>query len=311
MLIRELTFAAIGTGFTCLATVLGAAMVFFFREDLKPATQKIFLGFAAGVMVAASVWSLLIPSMEMAEEMGQSPALPVGGGFLLGGAFLMVLDRLTPHLHIGSSDPEGLPAHLSRTTMIVLAVTLHNIPEGMAVGLSFALAAQHSGGGLSAAMALAIGIGLQNFPEGAAISLPLRQEGVSTGRSFLYGALSGLVEPVFGILVVLAAGAIALAGSTIAVNAATGNRLLRHFTVIIGGKEYQAEEIEGKENVYQMENGATITFSPGPASSGEDASGEEENFEVEMELDNETDEASVSVSEPASGVSAEDTSNAK
>lgn len=132
MLIRELTFAAIGTGFTCLATVLGAAMVFFFREDLKPATQKIFLGFAAGVMVAASVWSLLIPSMEMAEEMGQSPALPVGGGFLLGGAFLMVLDRLTPHLHIGSSDPEGLPAHLSRTTMIVLAVTLHNIPEGMA-----------------------------------------------------------------------------------------------------------------------------------------------------------------------------------
>ena len=112
-------------------------------------------------------------------------------------------------------------------------------------------------------------------------------------------------------LVVLAAGAIALAGSTIAVNAATGNRLLRHFTVIIGGKEYQAEEIEGKENVYQMENGATITFSPGPASSGEDASGEEENFEVEMELDNETDEASVSVSEPASGVSAEDTSNAK
>ena len=115
MLIRELTFAAIGTGFTCLATVLGAAMVFFFREDLKPATQKIFLGFAAGVMVAASVWSLLIPSMEMAEEMGQSPALPVGGGFLLGGAFLMVLDRLTPHLHIGSSDPEGLPAHLSRS----------------------------------------------------------------------------------------------------------------------------------------------------------------------------------------------------
>ena len=107
MLIRELTFAAIGTGFTCLATVLGAAMVFFFREDLKPATQKIFLGFAAGVMVAASVWSLLIPSMEMAEEMGQSPAHRKGG------AFLMVLDRLTPHLHIGSSDPEGLPAHLS------------------------------------------------------------------------------------------------------------------------------------------------------------------------------------------------------
>ena len=198
MLIRELTFAAIGTGFTCLATVLGAAMVFFFREDLKPATQKIFLGFAAGVMVAASVWSLLIPSMEMAEEMGQSPALPVGGGFLLGGAFLMVLDRLTPHLHIGSSDPEGLPAHLSRTTMIVLAVTLHNIPEGMAVGLAFSLAAQDTG------------MGLQNFPEGAAISLPLRSDGVGTGRAFAAGALSGVVEPIFGLLTVLVAGSVSL-----------------------------------------------------------------------------------------------------
>lgn len=206
MLIRELTFAAIGTGFTCLATVLGAAMVFFFREDLKPATQKIFLGFAAGVMVAASVWSLLIPSMEMAEEMGQSPALPVGGGFLLGGAFLMVLDRLTPHLHIGSSDPEGLPAHLSRTTMIVLSVTLHNIPEGMAVGLAFSMAAQDTGSGaLAGAVALAIGMGLQNFPEGAAISLPLRQEGYSRAKSFLLGTLSGSVEPIFGMLVVLAA----------------------------------------------------------------------------------------------------------
>ena len=203
MLIRELTFAAIGTGFTCLATVLGAAMVFFFREDLKPATQKIFLGFAAGVMVAASVWSLLIPSMEMAEEMGQSPALPVGGGFLLGGAFLMVLDRLTPHLHIGSSDPEGLPAHLSRTTMIVLAVTLHNIPEGMAVGLAFSMAAQDTGSGaLAGAVALAIGMGLQNFPEGAAISLPLRSDGV--------GALSGVVEPIFGLLTVLVAGSVSL-----------------------------------------------------------------------------------------------------
>ena len=206
MLIRELTFAAIGTGFTCLATVLGAAMVFFFREDLKPATQKIFLGFAAGVMVAASVWSLLIPSMEMAEEMGQSPALPVGGGFLLGGAFLMVLDRLTPHLHIGSSDPEGLPAHLSRTTMIVLAVTLHNIPEGMAVGLAFSMAAQDTGSGaLAGAVALAIGMGLQNFPEGAAISLPLRSDGVGTGRAFAAGALSGVVEPIGAVLTILAA----------------------------------------------------------------------------------------------------------
>ena len=122
--------------------------------------------------------------------------------------FLWGLDNLLPHLHPEAQAPEGLPASWRRTTLMVLAVTLHNIPEGMAVGLSFALAAQHSGGGLSAALALAIGIGLQNFPEGAAISLPLRQEGVSTGRSFLYGALSGLVEPLFGILVVLAAGTI-------------------------------------------------------------------------------------------------------
>ena len=160
-------------------------------------------------MVAASVWSLLIPSMEMAEEMGQSPALPVGGGFLLGGAFLMVLDRLTPHLHIGSSDPEGLPAHLSRTTMIVLAVTLHNIPEGMAVGISFALASQgDTPAQLTAAVALALGIGIQNFPEGAAIALPLRQEGLSRAKSFWMGALSGVVEPIFALLTVLMVGSL-------------------------------------------------------------------------------------------------------
>ena len=209
MLQRELLYAAVGTGATCLATVLGAAMVFFFKKEMSSLTQRVFLGFAAGVMIAASVWSLLIPAMEMAEEAGGSALLPAGGGFVLGGVFLMLLDGLLPHLHIGSNEAEGLPARWKRTTMIVLAVTLHNIPEGMAVGLSFALAAQHSGGGLGAAMALAIGIGLQNFPEGAAISLPLRQEGMSTGRSFLYGALSGLVEPVFGILVVLFAGSIA------------------------------------------------------------------------------------------------------
>lgn len=205
MLIRELTFAAIGTGFTCLATVLGAAMVFFFREDLKPATQKIFLGFAAGVMVAASVWSLLIPSMEMAEEMGQSPALPVGGGFLLGGAFLMVLDRLTPHLHIGSSDPEGLPAHLSRTTMIVLSVTLHNIPEGMAVGAAYAGCVAAGAATPAAAFTLALAIAIQNVPEGAIVALPLRTAGAGKGRAFLGGVLSGVVEPLAAGVTVLAA----------------------------------------------------------------------------------------------------------
>lgn len=211
MLIQELSYALLGTSFTCLATVLGSAMVFFFRQDLSASLQKIFLGFAAGVMIAASVWSLLIPAMDMAEEMGMPVMPPVCGGFLLGGLFLMVLDRLLPHLHIGSTEAEGLPARLSRTTMIVLAVTLHNIPEGMAVGLAFSVAAQDSGAGaLPAAVALAIGMGLQNFPEGAAISLPLKSDGVSTGKAFLAGALSGVVEPIFGLLTVLVAGSISV-----------------------------------------------------------------------------------------------------
>ena len=194
MLTRELLFALLGTGFTCLATVLGAGMVFFFKKDMSDKTQKIFLGFAAGVMIAASVWSLLLPAMEMAETQGKSPLVPVGGGFILGGAFLMLLDQLLPHLHIGSTEPEGLPSKLRRTTMIVLAVTLHNIPEGMAVGLAFSVAGRE--------------VGLQNFPEGAAISLPLRSEGMSKGKSFVYGALSGVVEPVFGLLTVLVAGSV-------------------------------------------------------------------------------------------------------
>lgn len=201
-------WAAVGTGFTFLMTALGAATVLVFRGRTTPSLQRIFLGFAAGVMVAASVFSLLLPAIEETEALGGIGWLPAAGGFLLGVFFLWGLDNLLPHLHPEAEAPEGLPSSWRRTTLMVLAVTLHNIPEGMAVGLSFALAAQHSGGGLSAALALAIGIGLQNFPEGAAISLPLRQEGVSTGRSFLYGALSGLVEPIFGILVVLAAGAI-------------------------------------------------------------------------------------------------------
>ena len=208
MLEKELLYAALGTGFTCAATVLGAAAVFFFRRDLSPAVQRVFLGFAAGVMIAASVWSLLIPAMEMAEEQGGGVLLPVGGGFILGGLFLMLLDGLLPHLHPGSDHPEGLPARLRRTTMVVLAVTLHNIPEGMAVGLSFAIAAQE-GGALAGAVALALGMALQNFPEGAAVSLPMRSQGVSRGRSFLCGAASGVVEPIFGLLTVLVAGSVA------------------------------------------------------------------------------------------------------
>lgn len=207
MLQKELLYAAMGTGFTCLATILGAATVFFFRRELKAAVQKVFLGFAAGVMIAASVWSLLIPAMEMAEAAGQSVALHAGGGFLLGGAFLMLLDRLMPHLHMGSGQTEGLSAHWKRTTMVVIAVTLHNIPEGMAVGLAFSVAASDASG-LSGALALALGMGLQNFPEGAAVSLPLKSQGSSSLRSFACGAASGVVEPIFGLLTVLIAGSV-------------------------------------------------------------------------------------------------------
>lgn len=204
-------WAAGGTGFTFLMTTLGSAVVFFFRREINDHIQRVFLGFAAGVMIAASVWSLLIPAIEEAAAAGGIGWIPAAGGFLLGIAFLMGLDSLLPHLHPGSQQAEGVSASWKRTTLLVLAVTLHNIPEGMAVGLSFALAAQHGGDPAlyTGAMALAIGIGIQNFPEGAAISLPLRQEGLRTGKAFLYGSLSGIVEPIFGILVVLAAGFIA------------------------------------------------------------------------------------------------------
>ena len=206
---RELLFALLGTGATCLATVLGAGCVFWFKKEMGAGMQRAFLGFAAGVMTAASVWSLLVPAMEMAGEQGQSPLLAAGGGFALGGAVLMLLDRLLPHLHIGSDEPEGLPARLKRTTMVVLAVTLHNIPEGMAVGLAFAVAAREGGAAaLPAAVALAVGMGLQNFPEGAAVSLPLRSQGVGRAKAFACGAASGVVEPVFGLITVLAAGSV-------------------------------------------------------------------------------------------------------
>ena len=203
-----LIWAAGGTGFTFLMTALGAAVVFFFRNEINPKIQRIFLGFAAGVMIAASVWSLLIPAIEEAEQKGQIGWIPAAGGFLLGILFLTGLDSLLPHLHPGSAEPEGVATSWKRTTLLVFAVTLHNIPEGMAVGLSFALAAQNGSdpAAVTAAAALAIGIGIQNFPEGAAVALPLRQEGMSPTKAFLMGSLSGLVELVFGVLVVLAAG---------------------------------------------------------------------------------------------------------
>ena len=206
LLDNPLILALLGTGFTFFATAVGAAVVFFVRRDIRPDFQNAFLGFAAGVMIAASVWSLLIPAMEMSAQQGGSKWLPAVGGFLAGGAFLLLLDKLLPHLHLGADKPEGLKSSLKRTTMLVFAVTLHNIPEGMAVGLSFALAA-HGGEQttLAAAVTLAVGMALQNLPEGAAISLPLRKEGLSKPKSFLYGALSGVVEPIAGALGVLLA----------------------------------------------------------------------------------------------------------
>ena len=202
------SLAFLGTMFTFLATALGAATVFLFKKDIPHGMQRAFLGFAAGVMIAASVWSLLIPAMEMAENAGSPAWIPTAGGFVLGAAFLLVLDRLLPHLHPGSSEPEGMKSSLARTTMLVLAVTLHNVPEGLAVGLAFGLAGESSAMSLSGALALSMGMALQNIPEGAAISLPLKKEGLSNTRSFVYGALSGIVEPIAGVLGVLTAGAV-------------------------------------------------------------------------------------------------------
>ncbi|MDR1519645.1 MAG: ZIP family metal transporter [Planctomycetota bacterium] len=208
---NELLWTAGGAGFIFAMTCLGSAMVFLFRRPPSGKTQNLFLGFAAGIMISASVWSLLIPAMEASEEGGRANWLPAAAGFTLGVLFLLAMDWLIPHLHPGVNRMEGLSSSAKRTTLLVFAVTLHNIPEGMAVGLSFALAAQHGGDPalLASAMALAIGIGIQNFPEGAAISLPLRQEGFGVGKAFLLGCLSGAVEPASSLLVVLAAGLIA------------------------------------------------------------------------------------------------------
>ena len=196
----------VGIVLPLLGTALGAACVFVLRGSLSERVNKALLGFASGVMVAASVWSLLIPSMEHSAQLGRLAFAPAAGGFLLGMAFLLALDRFVPHLHMDCDEPEGPSCRLGKSAMMMLAVTLHNIPEGMAVGLAFAVAAQDGLAGLAGACALALGIGIQNFPEGAAISLPLRQSGMSRGRSFAYGVLSGAVEPLFGAAAALAAG---------------------------------------------------------------------------------------------------------
>jgi ZIP family zinc transporter len=194
--------ALVGTGFTWFLTAVGAGMVFFFKTVNRKVLDGM-LGFAAGVMIAASFWSLLAPAIEMAEAAGQPPWLPPLVGFLLGGAFLWGVDKILPHLHLGlpMSQAEGIKTSWQRSLLLVLAITLHNIPEGLAVGVAFGGASVGlSSASLAGAVALAIGIGLQNLPEGAAVSIPLRREGMPMFRSFWYGQLSGLVEPMAGVI---------------------------------------------------------------------------------------------------------------
>lgn len=189
-----------------IGTTAGSACVFFMKDQIKPGVQKALLGFAAGVMVAASVWSLLIPAMDMSEHMGKMAFVPAAAGFLIGMGFLLLLDQVIPHLHLGSDTPEGPCCQLKRTTMLMLAVTIHNFPEGAAAGA--ALAGVMSGNDritMAGALTLALGIAIQNFPEGAIISLPLKSEGVSRRKAFLSGAASGIVEPISAAIAILLA----------------------------------------------------------------------------------------------------------
>lgn len=197
------TIIFLGIFIPLIGTALGSAMVFFLKNDMRPAVQKILLGFASGVMIAASVWSLLIPAIEMAEEQGNTAWVPAAIGFLLGMTFLLVLDSVIPHLHLDKDKPEGIKTSLKKSTMLVLAVTLHNIPEGMAVGVVFAgMLVQNAGIAIAGAFALSIGIAIQNFPEGAIISMPLKGQGISRTKAFFYGTLSGIVEPISAALTI-------------------------------------------------------------------------------------------------------------
>ena len=196
----------IGLLIPLLGTMLGSAFVFFMRGEMSVRLQKTLLGFASGVMVAASVWSLLIPAMEMEAAKGIWSVLPAAIGFLLGMGFLLLIDEVTPHLHLGTDKPEGIRSHLSRTAMLALAVTIHNLPEGMAVGVVFAGAESSvTNISLASAIAVALGIAIQNVPEGAIISMPMRAAGNSRWKSFIIGSLSGAVEPVGALAVLLLA----------------------------------------------------------------------------------------------------------
>lgn len=190
-----------------VGTCLGACCVFFMKKDFSPTLQRILLGFAGGVMVAASVWSLVIPALEYSTDMGKLSFIPAVVGIWLGIMFLLLLDKIIPHLHMNSDEAEGVKSNLPKSAMLMLAVALHNLPEGVAVGVVIAGGmADNTGLSLAGAMTLALGIAIQNFPEGAIISMPLRGEGLSKGKAFLWGVLSGLVEPLAAICAILLAG---------------------------------------------------------------------------------------------------------
>lgn len=232
-------------------TSLGAAMVFFFSKQISNNLQKILTGFAAGVMVAASFWSLLQPSLESSADMGKLSFIPAASGFLTGGGFLLLLDVITPHMHM-DNQVEGPVSKLKRTTKLILAVTLHNIPEGMAVGVVYAgWLSGHTGVSRTAALALAVGIAIQNFPEGAIVSMPLLAEGMKKGKTFWYGVLSGAVEPVAAFVTILAASAVVPVLPYLLSFAAGAM-----FYVVI--EELVPEMSEGKHS-----NAATIAFSLG------------------------------------------------
>jgi ZIP family zinc transporter len=200
--LNHIVQALLATIFTWGVTALGAALVFFFKSVNKKVLD-VMMGFAAGVMIAASFWSLLAPAIEMSEASGVVSWLPAVIGFMAGGIFLRLVDKVLPHLHVGfpQEEAEGIKTSWQRSVLLVLAITLHNIPEGLAVGVAFgALNANLPSASLTGALALAIGIGLQNFPEGASVSLPLRREGFSRTKSFVYGQFSGMVEPIAGVL---------------------------------------------------------------------------------------------------------------
>lgn len=233
-------------------TLIGSAFVFFMKKEMPALLQKALLGFASGVMVAASVWSLLIPSMEMSAGEGIGTVLPAAIGFIAGMGFLLAVDYLTPHLHIGDESPEGLKARISKTAMLALAVTIHNIPEGMAVGVVIAGSLQ-DGIGIdpAAAMATAIGIAIQNIPEGAIISMPMRAAGNSRRKSFLIGGLSGIVEPIGAVLVILLASLM--------------TPILPYFLAFAAGAMLYVvvEELIPEASVVQHSNISTIGFAIG------------------------------------------------